>query len=725
MTRFFSQVILEDGRAGDARRPSCRGAGGPGRGVKRARRCSLLAVLAAGCGHDEHASHHRRRRPPVTSRTAAASPSPRAVLVTVIDGNTEARVHGARRQGRRPLGAHGRAAASRASRSATTPRSSPTCARGGYLAKLAAPLRSGRVRSRRSASTGRRSSGRCTASTRAARRRRRRSACDRRSAIDLVARHRLADRVPRGRLGGRRVRRQLPRHGRRRSRWTTATSLWRRRTPQREDGVVARGLGRPARRPRDGRASSASSPRANGRAALALRRRLAGRVVADRARRRRLLRHLERPRLRARPAPHALALDVPLGLQDHLVRGDRRRHALHRRLLRPAARARARDRPRALGGAVNGRIYGTPAVAAGRVFVPSSSGGSLSAFSTSGRLPLASLRSARTSTRRRRSGAAASSSAPTAASSTPLSAASGRTLWTGRRGRPDLGRRRRRRRRRLRGLVRAPHRRRRRRERPRRCSTSRTASTSRSRVTAADCCCTATRGSTLSPLDEDVAARRRGRGRARAARRSAPPTYLHVKHAGARHPRLLDGRVRADAPPPPPKPKEPGVAWPMYGHDAAAAARRDRHLARAAVPARLDVPRAEPRRVPARRRLRAALLRQQRRRPLRDQREDGQARLAVRLEALPGDVACGRRPHRLRDLPQPAAVQRHGRQQGELVAFWAGSGQGALAQDDRAFGVVTARPRGRRLRRRLERRRLCVLGGHRPALVDVPGRRAR
>jgi outer membrane protein assembly factor BamB len=33
---------------------------------------------------------------------------------------------------------------------------------------------------------------------------------------------------------------------------------------------------------------------------------------------------------------------------------------------------------------VNGRIYGTPAVAAGRVFVPSSDGGSLSAFSTGG-----------------------------------------------------------------------------------------------------------------------------------------------------------------------------------------------------------------------------------------------------------------------------------------------------------------------------------------------------
>jgi outer membrane protein assembly factor BamB len=34
---------------------------------------------------------------------------------------------------------------------------------------------------------------------------------------------------------------------------------------------------------------------------------------------------------------------------------------------------------------VNGRIYGTPAVLHGRVFVPSSTGGSLTAFSTTGR----------------------------------------------------------------------------------------------------------------------------------------------------------------------------------------------------------------------------------------------------------------------------------------------------------------------------------------------------
>jgi outer membrane protein assembly factor BamB len=48
------------------------------------------------------------------------------------------------------------------------------------------------------------------------------------------------------------------------------------------------------------------------------------------------------------------------------------------------ALTRGNGRERWAGG-VNGRIYGTPAVAAGRVFVPSSDGGSLSAFSTSGR----------------------------------------------------------------------------------------------------------------------------------------------------------------------------------------------------------------------------------------------------------------------------------------------------------------------------------------------------
>ena len=61
---------------------------------------------------------------------------------------------------------------------------------------------------------------------------------------------------------------------------------------------------------------------------------------------------------------------------------------------------------------VNGRIYGTPAVWAGRVFVPSSDGGSLTAFTTRGRYLWASTRAA-TSTPHRPSGAVTSTSAPT------------------------------------------------------------------------------------------------------------------------------------------------------------------------------------------------------------------------------------------------------------------------------------------------------------------------
>ena len=41
--------------------------------------------------------------------------------------------------------------------------------------------------------------------------------------------------------------------------------------------------------------------------------------------------------------------------------------------------------------------------------------------------------------------------------------------------------------------------------------------------------------------------------------------YLHIKHAA----RDIHGSstVEFTPTPPPPKPKEPGVAWPMYGHD--------------------------------------------------------------------------------------------------------------------------------------------------------------
>ena len=48
------------------------------------------------------------------------------------------------------------------------------------------------------------------------------------------------------------------------------------------------------------------------------------------------------------------------------------------------ARTRSRTGGLRWSASVNGRIYGTPAVANGRVFVTSSTGGSLTAFSTGG-----------------------------------------------------------------------------------------------------------------------------------------------------------------------------------------------------------------------------------------------------------------------------------------------------------------------------------------------------
>ncbi len=61
----------------------------------------------------------------------------------------------------------------------------------------------------------------------------------------------------------------------------------------------------------------------------------------------------------------AAALDAGARREDHLERLDRRRHALHRRLRRPPVGALRRARARHAGSrSVNGRIYGTPAVAA-------------------------------------------------------------------------------------------------------------------------------------------------------------------------------------------------------------------------------------------------------------------------------------------------------------------------------------------------------------------------
>jgi outer membrane protein assembly factor BamB len=61
------------------------------------------------------------------------------------------------------------------------------------------------------------------------------------------------------------------------------------------------------------------------------------------------------------------------------------RRPLHRRLRRPLWALSPRTGATPLGLLRERRIYGTPAVANGRVFVPSSTGGSLTAFSTRGR----------------------------------------------------------------------------------------------------------------------------------------------------------------------------------------------------------------------------------------------------------------------------------------------------------------------------------------------------
>ena len=157
-------------------------------------------------------------------------------------------------------------------------------------------------------------------------------------------------------------------------------------------------------------------------------------------RRRRRLRRLERDDHRARPADAQGALAALRRLQDHLVRRARGLDALHRRLLRPAARAATRATARLRWSrSVNGRVYGTPAVAAGRVFVPSSTGGSLTAFSTARALSLAPQhRLVRLLVARGRA-RAASSSARTTASSTACSARTGATLWSHGTGGPISG----------------------------------------------------------------------------------------------------------------------------------------------------------------------------------------------------------------------------------------------------------------------------------------------
>ena len=253
----------------------------------------------------------------------------------------------------------------------------------------------------------------------------------------LVARSRHADRVPGGRLGRRRVHRERPgdRARARYARWKRDLAS---RHAAREDGRVARGLARPGDRPRHGRPRLGAPPLRR-QAALALHDRLADRVLAGRDRRRRRLRRMERHDHGARPAHASGALAQGRRLQGHVVGCRCRTDAVLGdycgRLLALDARTGALRWSRS----VNGRVYGTPAVAAGRVFVPSSTGGSLTAFSTSGRFLwrrghrfLRLLVAGRVATD-------ASSSAPTTASSTRCERANGATLWSRHTGGPISG----------------------------------------------------------------------------------------------------------------------------------------------------------------------------------------------------------------------------------------------------------------------------------------------
>ena len=125
--------------------------------------------------------------------------------------------------------------------------------------------------------------------------------------------------------------------------------LWRHPTPDGKMAVLARGLGRQARRPRDGRARLGARPQRRP-PRLALRRRLADRVVA---------RSSATGSTTSAPGTAGSTRSICAG--STCAGGSRRAarsprpprisggDALHRRLLRQAARAAARDRCRALG----------------------------------------------------------------------------------------------------------------------------------------------------------------------------------------------------------------------------------------------------------------------------------------------------------------------------------------------------------------------------------------
>ena len=553
----------------------------------------------------------------------------------------------------------------------------------------------------------------------------------------LDARARRADRVPGSRLRRRRVHRERTRHGprdldarraRRSGAQTRRTGRWRRRPRSSAATLVVHGM--------DGHVWVLH--RSDGRLLLALH---VGSPIESSpvvARRRRLLRRLERPSTRSTCRRTSVRWTALRRLQDHLVRGDRRRDALHRRLLRPRARRSlgATGRAAVVGAASNGRDL-RHARGRGRPRVRARVDRRLADRVHDRRpLPLAPLAPARTSTRRRRSRPAASSSARTTARFYAVSARdrarrSGRSAPAARS--PARGRRRRRR---VRGLVRrtassASTR------GPAACSSaSRTASTSPSPATDGGCSCTATRASTPStpPVIDAVAARSLAR-----RRRCCPrvlvggglrPTYLHVQARGARHPRLLDRRVRHDAG----RRRRAEGAAAIVVADVRLRPRRGtrvaRHRARAAVPDALDVPRAaassssRPRSATG-----ASTSRPTTACSSRSTRRPGSAPGSTSRTAAsprrPRSTAHGSSTSTFLNQP-PCNRAAEPALDGEVDRVRASaSGKDPLAPDDRPVRVVAARRAADRLRRRLERPRLGARRAHRQALLalhDAGGR---
>ena len=387
----------------------------------------------------------------------------------------------------------------------------------------------------------------------------------------LVARHRLADRVPGRRLRRGRVHRQLQGHRLRALDGRRARRLAARRA-RREDG-------RP--RPRSSATSSSCTgwtavvrvlDRRNGTAALAAtrsarrssRRRSSATASTTSARgtasstrstsrTRRVRWTLPRPAARSPRAPRSSGGTLFIG--DYCGR---------------AARARARA-PGALRWSrhVNGRVYGTPAVAGGPRLRAALDGRLADRVLDRAAATLWRAAPAATSTRRRRSGAAASSSARYNGMLYGVSARDGRVLWTVAAGGPSRGaaavvggvayagfahrivgadaRT-------GRVVLRFPH-----------------GAVRPGLGRGGGCSCTATRGSTRSQTacDEARCSCVAGAPVILARARRGAAFVLHRKHAGAatsaapRRSSSCRQEVAADA-----ARRSRGIVWPTYGHDA-------------------------------------------------------------------------------------------------------------------------------------------------------------